>query len=315
VTVHTNACEASVPQGIIYHYDVVILPEEKTLPPRFTMQLIKQMQMEPEFHPVGVYDGKKNLFMPHEINFGGANSRQYEVVMNGNHQPAGRPPKVYQIRLTKVAEINPEVLQRFIDGKQSQDEAVLTVLTALNIVIRMTPIQNNPFNARSFFTDTERKDVGYGFELWRGLFQSLRPSAGRLLINVDITTGMFHKSGPLIPIALEVIGRPGDNPNVLSSRSGLPDRVLKALEKYLRNVRVSVKPATPNAPPRIQTISSLTREGARDIRFQTREGNSTDVASYFRQVSTRPLRFPDMICAKVCYVYLFWKVYKLKLLL
>lgn len=28
-----------------------------------------------------------------------------------------------------------------------------------------------PFNIRSFFTPTEKKDIGLGIELWRGYFQ------------------------------------------------------------------------------------------------------------------------------------------------
>ena len=46
---------------------------------------------------------------------------------------------MYKIRLAKVAEINPEVLSRFLKGQQSHDNAVLTAITALNVVIRMEP--------------------------------------------------------------------------------------------------------------------------------------------------------------------------------
>jgi hypothetical protein len=47
-----------------------------------------------------------------------------------------------------------------------------------------------PFNIRSFFTDQECKRIGGGLELWRGYFQSVRPAIGRILINIDISTGM-----------------------------------------------------------------------------------------------------------------------------
>ena len=52
---------------------------------------------------------------------------------------SGKGPKSYRIRLTKVAEINPEILTRFLKGQQSHDNAVLTAITALNVVIRMEP--------------------------------------------------------------------------------------------------------------------------------------------------------------------------------
>ena len=57
------------------------------------------------------------------------------------------------------------VLQRFVQGKQSHDNAVLTAITALNVVIRMQPTMTYPFNVRSFFTDREKKDIGGGVSL------------------------------------------------------------------------------------------------------------------------------------------------------
>ena len=57
----------------------------------------------------------------------------------GNAQKSKKGPKVYKIKLKKVAEINPEVLARFLKGQQSHDNAVLTAITALNVVIRMEP--------------------------------------------------------------------------------------------------------------------------------------------------------------------------------
>ena len=58
---------------------------------------------------------------------------------DAKNTPKGKGPKVYKIRLAKVAEINPEVLARFLKGRQSHDNAVLTAITALNVVIRMEP--------------------------------------------------------------------------------------------------------------------------------------------------------------------------------
>ncbi|KAJ3847737.1 argonaute-like protein [Lentinula lateritia] len=297
IKVKTNTCVVQL--IILSALGTINIVSEKTLPPRFTMQLVKELQQKEEFLPKGSYDGKKNLFMPHVIDFGGADMREYNVAVNGSSQPGGRPPPVFKIRIKKVAEINPEVLQRFIDGKQSQDESVQTALTALNVVIRMLPIQNYPFNSRSFFIKTDFKNVGHGFQLRRGYFQSLRPSPGHLLLNIDLSTGMFYKPGPLIGVALEIVSNARNpDPNILSTDRGLPDRIFKDLERFLKNVRVSVQPATASSPPKVHTISSLTREGAQGITFNTRDGTPTTVASYFHNLSGRALRYPDIICAK-----------------
>jgi eukaryotic translation initiation factor 2C len=138
----------------------VILPAEKALPARMNMDLITALQtrVAPDvFTPRAVYDGRKNLFAAKELKFpdGGKShevclpiqgrliirfsclSTQFEVSLGG--PDAAKGPKAYRIRLTKVAEINPEVLHRFLQGKQSHDNAVLTAITALNVVIRMEP--------------------------------------------------------------------------------------------------------------------------------------------------------------------------------
>lgn len=280
---------------MIYHYDIAITPD-KPFPPRFTHQLIKQLQHDtaPQvFLPAGAYDGKKNLFMPHRLNFGkGQDSATFNVAIPSENP--SRPPLVYTIKVTKVAEINPEVIERFVTGKQSQDETVLTALTAMNVIIRQDPISRYTFNVRSFFTGTEIKAVGQGIELWRGYFQSIRPTIGRVILNVDIATGLCYLRGPLINLALEFFQK--TDPNVLAPSRGLPDAQRLRLQRFISGIRVRVKPAKANLPTRIVSIQKLSREGARDYRFPLREGGEMTVADYFHRTSNRPLDFPLVMC-------------------
>lgn len=94
------------------------------------MDLIKELQtvVAPQtFTPPGVYDGRKNLFAVRELPFGGSGSQevkqtsfvlslrltlihlQFDVSLPDSRSGASsKGPKVYKIKLTKVAEINPE---------------------------------------------------------------------------------------------------------------------------------------------------------------------------------------------------------------
>jgi len=56
----------------------------------------------------------------------------------------------------------------------------------------MEPNLIYPFNARSFFTELETRDIGGGIVLWRGYFQSVRPAVGRMVINFDMSTGAMY---------------------------------------------------------------------------------------------------------------------------
>ncbi|KAJ7830395.1 hypothetical protein B0H13DRAFT_1655150 [Mycena leptocephala] len=199
---------------------------------------------------------------------------------------------------THVAEINPEVLKRFIDGDQSHDNQVLTAITALNVVIRMQPSLSYPFNVRSFFTNLETKDIGAGLELWRGYFQSIRPAMGRMLINVDISTGTVYKpaSGSLLSLCLDYFNK--RDPNVLAPARGFPDRERLRLQRFISGIRILTTHAGPGGEvqtPRV--VKKLSTAGASSLTFQMRQ--TMTVADYFKNTQNKPLQFPEVICAEV----------------
>lgn len=162
----------------------------------------------------------------------------------------------------------------------------------------MEPTSKYPFNIRSFFTNHETKYIGNGIELWRGYFQSVRPAPGRMLINIDISTGTMYKPGQLIDLCLEFFGRPG-NPNILAPSKGLPERERLRLQKFLAGVRVNTTQGNgqPGRSPRV--VKKLSNQGANQMTFQRREGGTITVAKYFQEHYNRALRFPDLLCVEV----------------
>ncbi|OBZ76133.1 Protein argonaute-2 [Grifola frondosa] len=271
---------------------VFIGPSDKNLPARLNMEIINHLQtvVYPEvFTPRAVYDGRKNLFAVRKLPLGDSDSREFSVSLSTATPPSPtdpgrdggegnrRGPKVYRIRLTHVAEINPEVLSRFLQGQQSHDNVVLTAITA---------------------------NIGGGMVLWRGYFQSVRPAVGRMLINVDISTGVMYKPGPLIDVALDFLGRPGANPNLLAPIQRFPDRERVRLQRFLHGVRITVRlPGEGDQTGRAgRVIRGLSTAGADALVFQ-REGQQITVAEYFRTVRNCTLRFPQILCVAVCWLW------------
>ncbi|EMD40762.1 hypothetical protein CERSUDRAFT_111347 [Gelatoporia subvermispora B] len=310
IPVFTNHFPVAIPDSVIHHYDVVINgSSEKTLPARLNIELIERLQrvVAPDvFTPKAVYDGRKNMFAARELPFGEpeVTSKEFDVTLGDPATPAqlasGRGPKVYKIRLTHVATINPEVLLRFLEGKQSQDNMVLTAITALNVVVRMDPTIKWPFNVRSFFTDMETKNIGSGIVLWRGYFQSVRPAPGRMLINVDISTGTMYQPGPLIDLCLASMGKP--TPQWLTAKE-LPERERIKLQRFISGIRVITKSPGPQgqanrrATPRV--VKKLTQAGADALSFTMREGGTMTVAQYFQKTYNQRLKFPALPCVEV----------------
>jgi len=170
-----------------------------------------------------------------------------------------------------------------------------------NVVIRMEPTlnPNYAFNIRSFFTDKETKDIGNGLVLWRGYFQSIRPAVGRMLINVDISTGVMYKPGNLLELCREFIAH--RDPNALAPRRGFPDRERVKLQRFITGIRVFTRnPDTGLVDKsRARVVKRLSSAGANDLTFSLREGGQMTVAQYFLKTYKRPLRFPDVLCAEV----------------
>lgn len=299
VEVHVNAFVTSIPEEIIRHYDVAITPS--SLPSRLNMLLVKKLQAEvaPDvFTPSAVFDGRKNMFAARILPLGPTHAKTFDVTLAPPGSAGGRPPKVYKIKITKVADINPEVLHGFVAGQQSQDNHVLTAIMALNVVVRMEPSSKYPFNVRSFFTSRETRDIGGGIHLWRGYFQSVRPAIGRMIVNVDISTGMMYKPGPLIDLCLDFFGGPR-NPNRLSPTQSFPDRERLRLQRFLSGVRI-VTPHTGANGSHARVIKKLTSAGANALSFTMRgTGAVMTVSNYFAQHANITLRFPGVICVEV----------------
>ncbi|KAK0440484.1 uncharacterized protein EV420DRAFT_1240596, partial [Desarmillaria tabescens] len=69
----------------------------------------------------------------------------------------------------------------------------------------MEPSLNYSFNVQSFFTSQETLNIRCDLQLWCGYFQSVCPAMDRMLIDMDISTGMMYKEGRLIDLCLECL--------------------------------------------------------------------------------------------------------------
>lgn len=164
----------------------------------------------------------------------------------------------------------------------------------------MEPTLRYPFNVRSFFTNHEYKDIGGGIELWRGFFQSIRPSPGRMLINVDISTGMMYRSGPLLNLCLEFLGGP-NKPLILSPKHGLTTRIRMQLQRFISGIRVFTRSGA-GGKVRSRTarvVKQLSEYGASQIRFVAKEGGEMSIPDYFRRKHNLTLLYPDILCVEV----------------
>ena len=159
----------------------------------------------------------------------------------------------------------------------------------------MNPISKYPFDKRSFYTPQDRKILGNGLELWRGIFQSIRPTIDKLVLNVDLKAGDMYKAGPLIRLCLEFLGRDVTaNPVGLLSPDVFPRPRRHELKKFLMGLRIQVR----STGHKMRAITGLSEESANSITFDL-DGVQTTVAQYYRRANL-PLTYPGIICVQVC---------------
>ncbi|QRW00817.1 protein argonaute 1 [Ceratobasidium sp. AG-Ba] len=288
VTVLVNHFVCSKPTGTVYHYDDI---DKGSFDGRLNTEIMERLQqLEPNlFHPKGAFDGKKNMFTSSLLDLGDEQARTFEIPIENSPYQNPRLPNV-TIRLVGE-EINLEVLHQFQQGRHEQDNSVLTALTALNVALRHAPISLYTFNARAFFPPTnERRSVPMGLELWPGVFQSIRPAINSMHINIDTTTGVIFKPGPVIDHALALLDR--RHPADLSNLSA---RDFRTLETRLKKLKVTLTYLQDSEP---RAIMGLTRTSASTTMFE-RDGQQISVAQYFQQVHGRTLRFPNLPCVDV----------------
>jgi eukaryotic translation initiation factor 2C len=163
------------------------------------------------------------------------------------------------------------------------------------VAVKMEPNQNHPFNKRSFYIPDGRKDIGGGIELWRGIFQSVRPTVDRLIVNIDLSTGMMYKEGPLLNLCIDFFGRaPNTSPDTILTAGTIRDIERHRLQRFLSGIRVTV--STTGDKERV--IRGLSKEGADGLTFKTQAGDQMTVAQYF-QTLVRPVQYPGVLCALV----------------
>ncbi|KAI4518819.1 Piwi-domain-containing protein [Schizophyllum commune Loenen D] len=285
-----NMFELTLKCGTIYHYDDMV--NDKPLPVRRGLELFVRLQeaFPNIFTQKVVFDGRKNMYSSYRLDIPD-DSKEFEITVSPGNET--RPACIRIVKIKLVKEIIPEC----VHIAHAVDSLADLHRQALNVALRMEPMQNLPFNTRSFFTPDGKKTLTGGLELWRGYFQSVRPVIDKLVANVDISTAIMYQEGTLINLCLKHLNLPLDNPSALAN---LDTRRSYSLKRFLSGLKVTTGGQTAQRPPR--AITGLRREGASKTMFNLRRDGEPDttisVAEYFKKLS-RPLRYPGLPCVEV----------------
>ncbi|KAF9945058.1 eukaryotic translation initiation factor 2C, 2 [Modicella reniformis] len=297
IKVRTNFFEVQkLPDIMVHHYDVTVTPDVPPVANRKVFQQFITTYGDTELKGARpVYDGRKNLFSARDLGFDG---KTFDITLGGDvHPNPKRPIPVFKLKIKKAATINLEEIHQFLNRKAALSNNILTGIMALDVLIRHQPSMLYATVGRSFFTPEGKSPLSGPLDVWRGFYQSARPTAGKMMINLDISATAFYQSGPLLNIIVKIMNLRG------LDDLRRPQTNWQKVEKSIKGLRVTVNHRERSKRP--FKIFGLTVKSAKDHKFslESKDGKAaaqqTSVEAYFKSTYNIKLQFPTLPCVQV----------------
>ncbi|KAK7049286.1 hypothetical protein VNI00_005887 [Paramarasmius palmivorus] len=243
------------------------------------------------FVSLPIYDGQNLLFVHTPVQEG-----SYLVsVFSDTAVPNARGTYTVDIARTGAAPIRPSDLLGLIHPSTQQTSDTTTEIARatnlLQLLLKQDVNQKYPHNARAFFMQEQRRRVGRGLEFWRGYFYSVRPTIGRMMINVDTTMAAVYQEGPLVQLCMDFLEASGDVRRALNLTPSSEN--FRKLERFVKNLKIIV--TTRN---KTKVIRGL-HPDADGYTFTSSGGQQLTVGQYMRQAYAIDLRYRGIVGARL----------------
>ncbi|KAJ7093188.1 ribonuclease H-like domain-containing protein [Mycena epipterygia] len=315
VIVKTNSFKISrLPTKQYIQYDGLI-PDIPIPNKRQRVIHLLQTSVAPNvFNPRGVYDGKSLLYVSQQLQLPGGGATFVVHLGNDPTAPVGSFG-VIEVVITRTASelIRPMDLNKLMqsrDGTVTIDRKAATAINLLQLLIRQSSNQNNPTNnGRAYFSPHGKKTLAGGIELWRGFFQSVRPTINQMLVTIDTSMAAVYESGALIDVAMHVLGVNTTRELMLRDER---DPNFRKLQTYLKNRLIKTK----TTGDRTKTIRGIISGPIGAYTFE-KDGRTMSIEEYFYKayrkvgqedtnprllLSGRTAPFPVIVPAELCMV-------------
>ncbi|XP_049931197.1 protein argonaute 2-like isoform X2 [Nymphaea colorata] len=194
------------------------------------------------------YDGEKSMYSPRPLQEG-----SYTVKIS-----KGTDLREYKCTLKFAAKIDLVHLYKYLE--RSTTATIENAIQALEVVMREYPANCRIARGRNFYSAAEVTDLGSGVKALNGFFQSLRPTAQGLALNVDFSVMTFYKSIPVIDFLDQNLGL-----QLNSAPVCMNGYEMRKWEKILKGLKVRVTHRNTNEVT--YTIFGLSKRSAREETF------------------------------------------------
>ncbi|KAG0225299.1 hypothetical protein BGW42_004511, partial [Actinomortierella wolfii] len=251
----------------------------------------KLIEASPEMKGArAVFDGRSNAYSASMLPF-----RKIEITIN-EIGGAGKPKRAkgksepLVAKLTHVNTIDLTDLHKFLRREGPLTPNCTLAIQALNVAITHEAVSRFVSRGNSIFFPNEARSVGGGVEVWKGLFQALKPGRdGKMFANIDVAVCAFLQGGNAANVIMGILPR--------EFRGRLDQRDQVKLDRLLRSATFTVTHRGEKFKKRYK-VAKVSSQGAQDLLFE-KDGRKVSVQDYFEQAYHCNLRYPQLPCLGV----------------
>ncbi|KAF9155082.1 eukaryotic translation initiation factor 2C, 2, partial [Actinomortierella ambigua] len=284
-----------LPTNAIHHYDVKL---GEDVPPRRGRQIWRQIEASPEMGGIrAVFDGRFSAYSATKLPF-----HKIEIVLDGGKgggkggkggkekHGKGKFAGPMVAKLTYVNIIDLTDLHKFLRREGPLTSNCTLAMQALNVAVTHEAMSRFVNRGGSVFFQDQATDIGGGVEMWKGLFQALKPGrGGSMFANIDVAASVFIKGGNAANVISSILPR--------EFRGRVDHRDQVKLDRMLRSATFTVTHRGEKFKKRFK-VSKVSALGARDLLFD-QNGRKVSVQEYFEQTYHCNLRYPHLPCLGV----------------
>lgn len=287
----------ALPNRTVYQYDVIIgggaekrIVQQKAWHSKARANATRNERI--------IYDGNKLAWSLKELG-------QIKVMVDLDVEE-GKPPSrdgknAFRVHISPTKKLDLGALQAYMDGKIQYNTNVMEGINFMDHLLREGPSQNPrlvPIKRSFFARNGERMDLGGAVEVFRGVYQSMRPAQGnKMIINLDVAISSFWKPQALLSTILEK-NRWRDTAMAVNKLNNAGEKA--ATKKYLKRLSVKSSYKGNPQPDKVWKIEDLARVNATQHKISWRDqtgaetGEKLTVAQYFARKYNLNLQYPQL---------------------
>jgi eukaryotic translation initiation factor 2C len=285
----------------LYRYSVAFQPDNDLPRPKKKRLVELLLQMAPFAGLPVASDGAQILVTPKKVPLEDkrASYKLEWYPADGEPFPAPSPNDAERVRLSRrkntyqalvedIGTVSVQDLLRDLAQPTSNYPLKLETIQALNVIMghgsgsdrSIATASGNKFFPFGNHPQLQMAPLGGGLDALRGYFTSVRTSVNRILVNVNVATGAFYKSGPLLDVMADFGPIPA-NPMQYRKLAAFV-RKLRFETNYLPETGKGGKKKTdakgrPVTKRKVHVIGDLSpfQKNATNIRFSKTDANGT----------------------------------------